>query len=297
MGSGPCARRTSGRNRGARTTVLVTSALVAALASGCGGGDEPADPTPSSTTSTTTTATATATPTQTATEDPAVALQDMLSKNLGDTAALLDERSACPTGEDLTCLTEVTTKVADLARTDIPRLEAAIAAGGVPCLQEVARLQVQVLELYVEQDRLFTEGAPDGDPLDEIAAANDAVAPLRTSRTRPSGPADRGAAAARQESSIKTLGVEILDGATYPGPVTGPADEVDRIVAAWRRERPDLDVSPLEVLSRVDRLSPPPRPGPARRLRGARPGVVGVRRAGGAAACRAGPTSSPPASS
>ena len=106
-------------------------------------------------------------------------LQDTLSKNLGDTAALLDERSACPTGTDLTCLTEVTTKVADLARTDIPRLEAAIAAGGVPCLQEVARLQIQVLELYVEQDRLFTEGAPDGDPLDEIAAANDAVAPLQ----------------------------------------------------------------------------------------------------------------------
>ena len=34
-----------------------------------------------------------------------------------------------------------------------------------------------------------------------------------------------------------------------------PADEVDRIVAAWRRERPDLDVSPLEVLSRVSRLA------------------------------------------
>jgi DNA-binding MarR family transcriptional regulator len=32
-------------------------------------------------------------------------------------------------------------------------------------------------------------------------------------------------------------------------------DEVDRIVAAWRRERPDLDVGPLEVLSRVTRLS------------------------------------------
>ena len=32
-------------------------------------------------------------------------------------------------------------------------------------------------------------------------------------------------------------------------------DEFDRIVAAWRRERPHLDVSPLEVLSRVDRLS------------------------------------------
>ncbi|OSC55274.1 MarR family transcriptional regulator, partial [Streptomyces sp. 4F] len=27
-------------------------------------------------------------------------------------------------------------------------------------------------------------------------------------------------------------------------------DEVDRLVAAWRRERPDLDVEPLEVLSR-----------------------------------------------
>ena len=37
--------------------------------------------------------------------------------------------------------------------------------------------------------------------------------------------------------------------------MTGATDEVDRIVAAWRRERPDLDVSPLEVLSRVDRLS------------------------------------------
>jgi DNA-binding MarR family transcriptional regulator len=34
-----------------------------------------------------------------------------------------------------------------------------------------------------------------------------------------------------------------------------PPDEVDRIVAAWRRERPDLDVAPLEVLSRVTRLA------------------------------------------
>ena len=33
------------------------------------------------------------------------------------------------------------------------------------------------------------------------------------------------------------------------------ADDVDRIVSAWRRERPDLDVSPLEVLSRVSRLA------------------------------------------
>jgi len=34
-----------------------------------------------------------------------------------------------------------------------------------------------------------------------------------------------------------------------------PADDVDRIVSAWRRERPDLDVGPLEVLSRVSRLA------------------------------------------
>jgi DNA-binding MarR family transcriptional regulator len=32
-------------------------------------------------------------------------------------------------------------------------------------------------------------------------------------------------------------------------------DEVDRIVEAWTRERPDLDFAPLQVLSRVDRLS------------------------------------------
>lgn len=32
-------------------------------------------------------------------------------------------------------------------------------------------------------------------------------------------------------------------------------DEVDRLVAAWRAERPDLDVEPLQVLSRVSRLA------------------------------------------
>lgn len=32
-------------------------------------------------------------------------------------------------------------------------------------------------------------------------------------------------------------------------------DEVDDIVAAWRRERPDLDVEPLHVLSRIARLA------------------------------------------
>ena len=33
------------------------------------------------------------------------------------------------------------------------------------------------------------------------------------------------------------------------------SDEVDRIVQAWQRERPDLDVAPLSVLSRVSRLA------------------------------------------
>jgi DNA-binding MarR family transcriptional regulator len=38
--------------------------------------------------------------------------------------------------------------------------------------------------------------------------------------------------------------------------VSSPSgDEVDRIVAAWERERPDLDVRPLEVLSRISRLA------------------------------------------
>src|SRR3954462_7330336 len=32
-------------------------------------------------------------------------------------------------------------------------------------------------------------------------------------------------------------------------------DEVDRLVAAWRTERPELDTEPLHVLSRVSRLA------------------------------------------
>jgi len=33
------------------------------------------------------------------------------------------------------------------------------------------------------------------------------------------------------------------------------SDEVDEIVARWQSERPDLDVSPLQILSRVSRLA------------------------------------------
>src|SRR5690606_12018244 len=37
--------------------------------------------------------------------------------------------------------------------------------------------------------------------------------------------------------------------------LTPMEDEVDRIVAAWRRERPDLDPEPLHVFSRISRLA------------------------------------------
>jgi len=37
--------------------------------------------------------------------------------------------------------------------------------------------------------------------------------------------------------------------------MTNAPDDVDLIVQAWRRERPDLDISPLEVLSRVTRIA------------------------------------------
>ena len=32
-------------------------------------------------------------------------------------------------------------------------------------------------------------------------------------------------------------------------------DEVDRLIAAWQRERPDADLAPLSILSRISRIS------------------------------------------
>jgi DNA-binding MarR family transcriptional regulator len=40
-----------------------------------------------------------------------------------------------------------------------------------------------------------------------------------------------------------------------PRVVDDAEDEVDALVQAWRRERPDLDLAPVEVFSRVSRLS------------------------------------------
>lgn len=48
----------------------------------------------------------------------------------------------------------------------------------------------------------------------------------------------------------KNLDIKIL--AAYHGWME---DDVDRLIAAWHRERPDLDVSPMHVLSRVTRLA------------------------------------------
>jgi DNA-binding MarR family transcriptional regulator len=39
------------------------------------------------------------------------------------------------------------------------------------------------------------------------------------------------------------------------GQGAAPRDEVDDLVAQWHAERPDLDVSPLQVLSRLSRLA------------------------------------------
>jgi DNA-binding MarR family transcriptional regulator len=37
--------------------------------------------------------------------------------------------------------------------------------------------------------------------------------------------------------------------------MSDPTDAVDRITAQWRRERPDLDCTPMEVIGRITRVS------------------------------------------
>jgi hypothetical protein len=36
--------------------------------------------------------------------------------------------------------------------------------------------------------------------------------------------------------------------------MTTPSDAVDRILAQWRRERPDLDCSPMGIIGRISQL-------------------------------------------
>lgn len=61
---------------------------------------------------------------------------------------------------------------------------------------------------------------------------------------------DDGTSTAEQESEV----VREEAGHVREG-VGTPKDEVDAIVEAWARERPDLDVSPVGIVSRVTRLA------------------------------------------
>src|SRR4029077_5313491 len=68
-----------------------------------------------------------------------------------------------------------------------------------------------------------------------------------TIRTAPVKPLD----SHRPNTAISSRGVSMDE------QMTGQAlrDEVDDLVAAWQAQRPDLDVEPLQVLSRVSRLA------------------------------------------
>lgn len=166
-----------------RTRLLTALGLGALLLTAC---TPDPGPVPYPTTSEPTTP-ATGEPSTDPTADPSAearaaheALQAALEGAFDATQAALDERQACPPGDDLTCFIAATTTAADAARTHGPLLEAAAAEGGAPCLQEVARLQVQVMDQYVEQERLFATGTSNETyPLAEIDAANDAVLPIQ----------------------------------------------------------------------------------------------------------------------
>lgn len=58
-------------------------------------------------------------------------------------------------------------------------------------------------------------------------------------------------------SSPATTGSEQNFPESMAGPPAAPkvTDDVDRIIAAWRRECPELDTAPLEVLSRMHRIT------------------------------------------
>jgi DNA-binding MarR family transcriptional regulator len=58
-----------------------------------------------------------------------------------------------------------------------------------------------------------------------------------------------------QTHDLDAVATPAENGAAAPADPRACHDEVDRLVEAWRHERPDLDVAPLEVLSRVSRLA------------------------------------------
>src|SRR5436190_12586603 len=79
--------------------------------------------------------------------------------------------------------------------------------------------------------------------------------------TTPLLPTSSNRLASRTGSTTASASTRLLDPVTDhletepDAAVAQQRDEVDDLVAAWRRERPDLDVTPLEVLSRITRLA------------------------------------------
>lgn len=59
----------------------------------------------------------------------------------------------------------------------------------------------------------------------------------------------------RARRMVSNVTNECLDVKTLDARLMRVQDEVDRLIAAWHRERPDLDVMPMQVLSRVTRLA------------------------------------------
>jgi DNA-binding MarR family transcriptional regulator len=57
----------------------------------------------------------------------------------------------------------------------------------------------------------------------------------------------------RATRSVRTTAAASVT--TVVGAAAPQTDEVDELVAGWRAERPDLDVEPLQVLSRISRLA------------------------------------------
>ena len=71
-----------------------------------------------------------------------------------------------------------------------------------------------------------------------------------------SGAADGGAAVRADRGTERAGGTAgRADGPAEQRTRTHPTDEVDDLVAAWQAERPDLDVRPMQVLSRISRLA------------------------------------------
>jgi DNA-binding MarR family transcriptional regulator len=67
-------------------------------------------------------------------------------------------------------------------------------------------------------------------------------------------PAEVRGGAAPPDGSAVVHPDTIADGAAGSAHAPALRDEVDELVSAWRAQRPDLDVEPLQVLSRISRL-------------------------------------------